>query len=207
MASKKKTTKPAAQAAHANREAWLIEALPLLQAEVFGPAGLTIPSDVKVACSWPGGGSARKRIGECWPRAFSAAKVNEMFISPRIAEPVPALDILAHELIHAIDDCKSGHKAPFRKMALAIGLEGKMTATHAGEKLRPVLEGIVAKLGAYPHSQLDLSARKKQTTRNIKCVCTDEDCGAVFRMTQSWIDRANIDLKCPVCEAAAEAQV
>jgi hypothetical protein len=199
-------SKKIVNAAAANREAWFIAALPLLQEQVFGPAGLTIPADVKVSCSWPGGGSARKRIGECWPRAMSAAKINELFISPLIAEPIPALDILSHELIHAIDDCKHGHKAPFRKMATAIGLTGKMTATVAGPELRAKLEGIADQLGQYPHAKLDLSSRKKQTTRNIKCVCTDEDCGAVFRMTQSWIDRANIDLTCPVCHAAAQPE-
>lgn len=182
-----------------NRESWLIAAVPALQAVVFAPAGLTIPADVRVACSWPGGGSARKRIGECWPRAFSDAKVNEVFISPAIDDPIVALDILTHELIHAIDDCVNGHKAPFARMARKVGLEGKPTATVAGPVLRAKLLGVSRALGAYPHQKLSLSGRKKQTTRNLKCVCTDPHCGAVWRMTQQWLDRAGDWLRCPVC--------
>lgn len=190
------------------REAWLVASLPLLQALVFSPAGLTIPSDVKVSCSWPGGGSARKRIGECWPRAFSAAKVNEIFISPAIDRPVQALDILVHELIHAIDDCKNGHRAPFKRMASLVGLEGKATATVCGPALRESLESIVGALGAYPHAKLNLAGRKKQTTRNLKCMCQNEDCSAVWRMTAQWINAAKErgGLSCPVCQGPVLAE-
>lgn len=180
----------ATKKSNATREAWLEAGVKKLTA-VFAANGYTLPP-VKVSCSWPGGGSARKRIGECWPTAFSAAKVNEIFISPRIADPVMALDILTHELVHAVDDCKNGHKKPFVAIARKLGLEGKPTATHAGPVLREALVKIAKAIGAYPHSTLDLSARKKQTTRNIKHEC--DDCGAVWRMAAKWEVTC-----CPVC--------
>lgn len=186
-------------AAAANREAWFIAALPLLQEHVFAPAGLTIPSDVRVSCSWPGGRSSKKAIGQCWPRHSSNAKVNELFISPLIAEPVQALDILSHELVHAIDDCKNGHKAAFKKMALAIGLTGKMTHTVASPELVANLKKVIAVIGAYPHAALNFNDRKKQTTRNIAVQCQNDDCLAKFRMSQSHIDHAGDQLICPVC--------
>ena len=46
-----------------------------------------------------------------------------------------ALAIQAHELVHAVDDCQHKHGKEFKKLALAIGLAGKMCATHAGEAL------------------------------------------------------------------------
>ncbi len=186
------------------REQWLEAGVRELWLN-FKQAGFELPA-VKVSCSWPGGGSARKRIGECWKREMSKAKVNEIFVSPLIADPVQALDILAHELCHAVDNCEHGHKPPFVKIARAIGLEGKPTATHAGDKLRKDLEQIVKKIGKYPHATLDLSTRKKQSTRNLKCMCTDEDCGCVWRMTQSWVDRAGTDLNCPVCGSLAVSE-
>lgn len=186
------------------REEWLEHGVAHLQG-VFSNAGFPLPK-VKVSCSWPGGGSARKRIGECWAKRMSAAKINEIFVSPLIADPVQALDILAHELCHAVDDCEHGHKAPFVKIARAIGLEGKPTATHAGDALKTLLESIAKQIGEYPHRKLDLSSRKKQTTRNLKCACTDEECGCVWRMTQSWVDRAGVDLACPVCGSVAVSE-
>ena len=175
-----------------NREEWLTRAVGLLAEQVFAPVGLTLPP-VRVSCSWPGGGSANKRIGECWTRASSAGAVNEIFISPRIAEPVAALDILTHELIHAIDDCKSGHKAPFTRLARTVGLEGKPTATHAGKALLAQLEAISAALGAYPHDRLQgAGGRTKQTTRMLKWQC--DECNSIWRMAKLYTAQ-----QCPCC--------
>lgn len=185
---------------HPTREAWL-QAAVLLLAPIFRGAGHPFPDrPIKVACSWPGGGSARKRIGECWPSKASAIGATEIFISPVIADPVAALDILTHELCHAVDDCASGHRAPFVRIARAVGLEGKPTETHAGEALRQKLIHIVEELGAYPHAALSLADRKKQTTRMVKVECAD--CGGVFRTTQKWIDEAE-HLTCPFCQSDA----
>lgn len=184
-----------------NREAWLQAGAAELERRVFRPAGIALPV-ANVSCSWPGGGSARKRIGECWPRAMSAARTNEIFVSPLIADPIAALDILAHELVHASDDCASGHGAEFVRRARLIGLEGKPTATHAGATLRAELERIAGRLGEYPHARLDLSARKKQTTRMLKISCDDERCGGVFRAARAHIEKARRNLSCPFCGGA-----
>jgi hypothetical protein len=202
--------KPATAVKFETREQWLQAALPLLQRDVFGKHGLTIPTDAKVACSWPGGGSARKRIGECWARKASSANINEMFISPKIedvAGAFGALAVLVHECIHAIDDCANGHKKAFKRMAKDVGLEGKATSTSASEGLQGVLKAIAAELGTYPHRALNLSMRKVQKTYLVKCGCPV--CTATWRITQQWIDRAEGGtLFCPICgsdEAVAES--
>jgi hypothetical protein len=115
-----------------------------------------------------------------------------------LGDAVKALDVLVHELVHAVDDCKSGHKKPFVTAARAVGLEGKPTATHAGPALLVALQGLASTLGPYPHSQLNLSGRKKQTTRMIKVEC--DDCGGVYRTTRQWIDQAH-ELTCPFCQS------
>lgn len=178
------------------REAWLQRGATILTSTVFAAAGIDVPV-VKTSCSWPGGGSARKRIGECWAKRMSEAGVNEIFISPVIADPVQALDILTHELVHASDDCASGHGGEFVRRARKVGLEGKPTATVAGAALRAKLVEIADALGPYPHATLNLSARKKQTTRMIKVECGD--CDGVFRTTQKWLDEATHGLCCPFC--------
>jgi len=167
---------------YATRDEWLTAAVNMLNADVFEPAGIErLNASWRIACSWPGGGSARKRIGECWPSGSSDDATREMFISPAEDDPLEVLGIVAHEMIHAIDDCEHGHRGPFRTMALAIGLEGKMTATTSGPELTVKLEKISQALGPYPHAKINLQDRKKQTTRMIKIVCLDDECGCILR--------------------------
>jgi hypothetical protein len=169
-----------------SRDVWLTVAVGLLNNDVFDEAGIQrLNANWRISCSWPGGGSARKRVGECWPSGSSDDATREMFISPVEDDAMEVLGIVAHEMIHAIDDCKHGHRGPFRKMALAIGLEGKMTATKAGPELTKKLEIIANILGPYPHAKLNLNDRKKQTTRMIKMTCNN--CGFIARASRRAI--------------------
>ena len=182
-----------------NRETYLNKAKDELQKFVFSPVGLEIPKDVKISCGFPSSGARGKRfqtLGVCHNRASSKNNINEIFISPVMDDDTRVLDVLAHELIHAIDDCKNGHGLPFKKMAHAIGLTGKMTQTIAGDDLKIKLNKIIERIGKYPHAEVILSERK-QSVRNIKVECT----GCEFSYRTS---RKNIQLiynwDCPACE-------
>jgi hypothetical protein len=179
------------------REQWLNAAIGHYR-PVFAGKGHPIPDKVRVSCAFPSvralSGTANHRIGECWSGQASADGTIEMMISPAIAEPLRVLDILAHELCHASVGNECGHKGPFRKLALAIGLEGKMTATHGGDAFKRHAQTIVDALGPYPHAALDARVgRKKQTTRMIKCECPE--CGYIARVAQKWL----IDVGPPEC--------
>jgi hypothetical protein len=169
------------------REEWLNSALNALRPWFKDRADATIPNDARVSVGFPGGGSARKRIGECWARKMSKDGVNEIFISPVLQDPVRMLDVLAHEAVHAVDDCVSGHKGEFKRVAKAIGLEGKMTATKAGEELQTELARVIALLPPLTHGALDLSTRKKQPTRLVKLEC--DGCGMILRTTAKWLEQ------------------
>tara|TARA_R110000822_G_scaffold33328_4_gene95114 strand:- start:406 stop:996 length:591 start_codon:yes stop_codon:yes gene_type:complete len=185
------------------REEWL-HAANLALADIFRVEGYSLPSDVQVTCGWPSksaGRSSKQRIGECWPRGASKNNVNEVIISMSLDNPVEVLEVLIHELIHVIDDCQNGHKGPFRKMALAIGLEGKMTSTHAGDKLKLQLEAIASNLNTYPHGSIDFSNRKKQTTRMHKVTCQNHECEMVFRTSNKWVELSGYYFDCPICHA------
>ena len=67
------------------------------------------------------------------------------------SEPLIALEILVHELVHAIDDCQSGHRGNFRLIAKAIGLEGRMSQTQASPSLRSKLAIVAENLCEFPH--------------------------------------------------------
>ena len=186
---------------HTTREAWLIEAVDLLR-PLFAEHDLKVPAKVRVACGWPGGGSINRRIGECWDAKCSADKSVEMFISPRLSkvlEPQGVLATLVHEMVHAVVGNKAGHKGPFREAAKGVGLEGKMTATCAGDDLIETLTPIAEALGPYPHSMLTPSKqlKKKANCRLLKAQCPK--CGYVVRVTRKWLDEAGAPI-CPTCE-------
>ena len=183
------------------REEWLTEGIALLNSEVFAAVGETVPA-VRVSVGWPGGrGSKNSVIGQCWASRAAGDNVAQIFISPVLEDGVRVLDVLVHELIHAIDDCQSGHRGRFAKIARAVGLEGKLTATAAGEALSVKLSGILAKLGDFPHAALvnatANSGPKKQGTRMLKVECPAD--GYIVRTTQKWLD-----LGVPTCPCGTE---
>lgn len=173
------------------REEWLVAAVEAL-APIFAAVEETLP-EVRVSVGWPGGnGRKNSVIGQCWSTKVAADSVSQLFISPVLEDAVRVLDVLAHELIHAIDDCQSGHKGRFAKIAKAIGLTGKMTATVAGDDLKEELVKIADALGEYPHAALvnpgqGADGPKKQTTRMMKVECA-EGSGYKARMTRQWLE-------------------
>lgn len=182
------------------REEWLIGAVEAL-APIFEAVGATIPA-VRVSVGWPGGrGNKNAVIGQCWAAAAATDGVAQVFVSPKVADGAHVLEILAHELVHAVDDCKSGHRGPFAKIAKGIGLEGKMTSTTAGEELRSKLGLVASVLGDYPHAALTSGAGaetpKKQGTRMLKVECPSS--GYTVRMTRMWLEQYGAPM-CPCCQ-------
>lgn len=181
------------------REEWLHD----LASRVAPILGVTVPA-IRCSVGFPGGrsrGGRGKRIGECWDSAASSDGSNAIFVSPTIADAATAAHVLVHEMIHAAVGVKHGHRGPFRRMALAVGLTGKMTATTATPELADKLAEIVDEIGPYPHAQLnaDLSGRKKQSTRMLKLTCPA--CGYTVRTTAKWIERG-----LPVCPCGETMQ-
>lgn len=168
-----------------NRESWLQNAIVHLS-PLFQEHGAALPDGIRVSCSWPSK-SIRKRIGEAWTSSASDKGYHETYISPILSDSVQVLDVLIHELVHHAVGVEHGHKAPFKRLATAIGLQGKMTSTYAGPELVEKLQGITEQLGQYPHGRMHLNGHdKKQSTRLLKCEC--QECGYTVRTTAKWLD-------------------
>lgn len=181
-----------------NRESWLLAATELMR-PTFLAKGSTIPP-IKVSVGWPGGrGPKNKTIGQHWHPSASADNVSQIFISPILSDAIQALETLAHELVHAVYP-DGGHGKEFKRLALAIGLEGKMTATKASNIMRDHLNALIDILGPYPHAALtpELSGIKKQGTRLLKCECSS--CGYTVRVTKTWIEKGT-----PICPCNQES--
>jgi len=123
--------------AHLTRESWLIAGVERIT-PIFAAQGHVVPQ-VRVSIGWPGTGQRSTTIGECWPTGRSADGVNHIFIVPSLDDAVQVLDVLTHELVHAVDDCQHGHGKEFKEIALSVG--GRLTA-------------IAAALGPFPHGKL-----------------------------------------------------
>jgi hypothetical protein len=167
----------------------------------FAACGYSIPATLRVSVGWPFSkrkGRGGQTIGECWPVASSTDAHHEIFISPAIGrknEDITILATLAHELGHACLPPKTGHRRPFAKLCECIGLDGKPTHTHAGDKFKAWAAEWIAKHGEWPGGALNTAQGpgKKQTTRLIKCECNT--CGYTVRTTAKWLD----DVGAPYC--------
>jgi len=186
------------------REQWLNKLVSKLRPYFVKKTGQVIPKRVRVSCGWPsirGTACKNRRLAECWSDGNSSDDHYEIFISPVESDSIEVSDHLVHELVHTVVGTEHGHKAPFRKIALAIGLEGEMCSSTAGPELREHLQQLVEKIGSYPHASVTPNVkRNKQSTRLLKCECPE--CGYVVRVTQKWID-----VGLPTCPCGTEIKV
>lgn len=186
------------------REQWLTAGIEALRELVFAPHTIEIPA-YRVSVGWPGGkGKKSNVVGQCWNTSQTEDGTAAIFLSPVVKDPVEALAIMVHEVIHAIDDCHSGHRGAFVKMFRLVGMTGKATQSAPGDELVEVLKGIANSLGKYPHSpikkgQTSGAGEKKQSTRMLKIMCSDQDCGCTARMAKSWIEKG-----LPTCACGSE---
>jgi hypothetical protein len=192
----------------ANREQYLINASQWLLDEVIMPeAAGQIKPLIQVSMAFPKGArGGNKVIGQCWKRKDDSSP-NNIFINPQLNDTIKVLATLAHELIHAVDFA-AGHKGEFARMARAIGLEGKLTATYAGADLTEALADYVKDHGEIPHIAMDdTQAPPKQKVRNLPWICEDTSgCGFNFRTSNMQGLKLGHSALCPVCQVSKLVQ-
>lgn len=160
---------------------------------LFKGAGHEIPK-VRVTCGWPSHAALSKKrraIGECWDKSQTQDDVAQIFISPLLEEvngEQGVLEVLVHELVHAVVGCKAQHRGPFSRLAGAVGLVKPWTSTLATPELQERFKIISDELGPYPHAPIipSLKDRKPQGSRLIKAEC--DECGYTVRVTKKWLD-------------------
>jgi hypothetical protein len=196
-----------------SRENYLIQATDIMKKSLFKPKGYKVPK-VELSISWATHGNnsrntgKAKVLGQCFNRASSEKGINQVIITPNldgttIDGTLNILGVLVHELVHAVDDCVSGHGKAFKDCALAVGLTGPMRSTGESEELKEYLrKNILDKLGLFPHKKVTLSG-KKQSVRNIKVSC--DSCDFSFRTSKKNIDlmydlRDHTNWDCLACE-------
>ncbi len=177
-----------------NHEAWLNRLADRMK-PWFTALDKPLPAKLRIALGFTSMGKRSNRIGECWDNLCSADGHFEIFIRPDLVEspatmPGQIASILAHELVHAAVGITSKHGPKFAKVAKALGLVGKMTATVAGPLFIEKIEPMLIAVGELPHGRLNtggLSTRApKQTPRWLKATCPE--CGYIVRVSKKWLD-------------------
>lgn len=198
-----------------DREAWLTEAANLMLDDKIMPlvekywnATHTEQQydrpEFRISIGFPKHSRGGKAIAVCFVKEASSDGVNEIFINPEIDDPIEVMEAMAHELIHAVDNGESGHQHFFALMARKLGLDGKLTSTHAGDALRKTLEEYAQLLGEFPHNKMVMDkAHKKDGTRQLKVQCHRSDCGFLFRTSASQRSKLGLsgESTCPACQS------
>jgi len=191
-----------------DREAWLTELAGFILDDKIAPLmqGAKYPANYRISIGYPPrtrGDS--KAIAVCIQSGASADSTSEIFVSPKLGDSLAIAEALTHELVHYSDDCASGHRHHFARVARRIGLLGPLTATYASPELKRYFESIIKILGDIPHAAINLEkAKPKQSTRMIKVLCPK--CAFNYRASASQLARVHI-WDCPACDDATMAVV
>lgn len=186
------------------REEWLNAFIDRAR-PVFEAANAPLPINVRVAVGFTSRGVRGTRIGEVWSDSASEDGHFEIFVKPTLDGAARICDVLTHELVHAAVGLAAGHGMAFKRVALAVGLQGKMTATTASADWYKWALPIIEELGPLPYGALSTegysSARKKQRTALLKVECPS--CGWLARVTSKHIDQHS-HLNCPVPDCVGQ---
>jgi Zn finger protein HypA/HybF involved in hydrogenase expression len=166
------------------REAWLQAAVEKLR-PLFAAKGHQIPP-VQVSIGFTNGGPRCHHIGQCWPSHMAEDKISHIFIVPGLGNPVEILDVLVHELVHAVDNCASSHGKVFKKIALSVGLEGHMRSAHAGAKLKAQLGELAQDLGPLQHGALAKRPKRAINAKRPRARC--KECGYEVPMLKRFLE-------------------
>lgn len=182
---------------YATREEWLNAFVQAAKPQ-FIAVGAPLPEKVRVSVGFTSGGKRGKSIGECWSEMCSEDGHFEIFLKPTTQTDSRLADILTHELIHAAVGLAAGHGKDFKRVAVALGLGGKMTSTVALEGWYAWALPILSRLGPMPYAAMTLgqsSAKPKQKTNLLKCEC--DACGFTARITAKWAYTDAGTMRCP----------
>jgi hypothetical protein len=167
---------------HETREGWLLAAAEVFRTW-FKEEETPLPETIRLSVGYAKGAKTNT-IGWCYRKGAAEDEIHQVFISPTLVDPVQVLATELHELCHAATD-GHGHDRVFGKIARALGLEGKLTATTPGEELTKELQDLAKDLGPYPHGKLKPTIpHKGQHNRyntKLKCLSCDFEITSVSR--------------------------
>ena len=166
----------------AYREIWLHKAATLSFDYWFKRANCNTDIKFRISVGWPVKRAGRKgeAIGQCFGKGHSEDDHIEIFISPKLSDPIEVLGVLQHELVHAVVGVEHGHGPKFRSCALRVGLCGDMRHTDMRSNFKEWAKSILLDIGPYPHGKMDFSqdslnglTKREAPLRKFECQNTE----------------------------------
>lgn len=183
-----------------NREGWLMELARQVE-PIF--KGFSV-KPYRISCGWPcrgGLGATAYIAGECHPIETSQGGVFEIFINPRVANPLLVGGTVCHELAHVVAGTKAKHGKGFVRICNHVGLtSGKPKSVMPGPRLNDRLQRIVEKLGEYPHKAMVPQFKPKKARTSASLICPS--CGCTLTISLKWLELAGF----PKCACGTEFQ-
>jgi hypothetical protein len=131
------------------REAWLQKII-----DIWRPYFLRLGHDLATRI-WisPGRPPSNRWTGACYPGAAGDDGNPHIFIHPVLSDSTRVAGVVVHQLCHVALGNRS-HGPPFRRLARAMGLMGKMTETIEGPLFLAIMPATIDRIGPYPHPAL-----------------------------------------------------
>lgn len=136
---------------YAAREKWLEASVPILLNERVMPHTMRKKPKVRIEVVDNLGRCGflwrHTVLGLCKPKRRG---VNIIMLTGKVSDGARLLDVVLHELIHAVDNGASGHGGHFKRVAKKAGLLGPMKRTTASPELQAYLSALAQRLGRVP---------------------------------------------------------
>ncbi len=131
---------------------WLTKAMEILKWD-FEQIGEAYSGAIDIRVDFPDRGIHLAWLGmycrDTVDHATGDGVFRRIFINPTV-DGLTALDVLVHELVHAVTEEEGGHGGMFRRVAKAIGMDDGGMTSGAEEDLLRRLREIQQTLGSYP---------------------------------------------------------
>lgn len=136
-------------------------------------------------------------LGLCYSSGKSLdGNTNLITLSSDQGEPLELVHTCIHELLHAWDDCNSGHRGRWKRWADTVGIAAQ------GHDRTPLAEDIVQsvlEMVGLPTRHVQTQSRKsKRKPAQIKAVCPE--CQDHVHMPTSIAERGDFQLTCVQCQ-------
>lgn len=171
-----------------------------------------------------GNGDQNKAIGYCYSTDNSEGEKRAIEISRDISDTYNALQVIAHEVAHAMLPEGVGHGAEFisivggqenRRANSLFRLNGIPTATTVSPYFKELVENWIRANGTYNHVGYTSVAKSKSRTTSVFCLnlnCSgatkstlDRGYGMVFRVSTTLATK--LTLYCPSCASETYADL
>ena len=144
---------------------------------------------LRLACGFPPATGRKSVLADILPPTASEDFTAEIFVSPEVDDPEQVARLIIPLLVVAHSgDYKRG--ARYREACARLGLNGDEIPSWLTDRLNAI--------GTYPHAQVTVPERTKQTTRLIKVVCMHDHDPYIARVSRTTLDTFGAPI-CPAC--------